>query len=74
MKAMAEETGGIHRIAKSAKALQAVYEEIDQLETSEIESIRYIAYDERFESYALAAVILLLIEISLGCTVFRKIP
>ena len=74
LKKLAEQTNGIFRMAEDAEALRAVYQEINQLEKSKVESIRYIDYKEYFAGFALAAFILLLMEQVLSCTVFRKIP
>jgi Ca-activated chloride channel family protein len=74
LKAIAEKTGGLYRRADSAKALQSIYREIDQLEKSEIESIRFMDYSEHFTPYALMALALLLAAELLGGTLFRKIP
>lgn len=74
LKAVAGATGGIYRRADTAKALKRVYEEIDRLETSEIESIRFMDYEEKFVPYAIAALGLIALEVFLRCAVFRKIP
>ncbi|MBM3880017.1 MAG: VWA domain-containing protein [Verrucomicrobia bacterium] len=72
--AIAEATGGIYRRADSAQALKSVYEEIDQLERSEIEAVRYLDYRERFVGFALFGLLCLLGEVVAAGTVFRKIP
>lgn len=74
LRSMAEITGGVYRRADTAEALQAVYREIDELERSEIESVRYMDYREKFVPFALAAFVLLCLEIFLRCIVFRRIP
>ncbi len=74
LKAMADETGGIYRRADDAESLRNVYAEIDKLEKSEFESVRYVDYKEWFLPFAVAALIALLLEVLLSCTVFRKIP
>lgn len=74
LKTLAETTGGLYRIAGDAQALQAVYEEIDQLEKSEIESTRYVDYRESFPPFALAGLGLLALELVLAGTLFRTIP
>ncbi len=74
LSALAKETGGIYRHAADAKALRAVYEEINQLEKSEIESVRYLDYREYFTPFALAALLCLLVEVVLRNTLFRSIP
>ncbi len=72
--ALAEETGGIFRMAEDGEALRAVYEEINRLEASEVESIRYMDYREFFTGFALAALALLTFEIILSSTVLRTAP
>lgn len=67
-------TGAIFRLADDAKGLRAIYKEIDQLEKSEIESVRYMDYAEYFRYFVLAALGLLVAETVLRSTVFRKIP
>ena len=61
-------------MAENAAALRAIYEEIDELERSEIESVRFLDYKERFQPLAFVALGLLLIEVALGCTAFRRLP
>lgn len=74
LKALADATGGIYRLARDAKSLRAVYEEIDEMERSEIETVRYMDYRESFTPFVIAALLLLFIEITLRCTVFRRLP
>jgi len=74
LKAIAETTGGIARKADDAESLHAVYKEIDRLEKSEVESIRFLDYREMFTPFALIALALLIVETVLSCTVFRRIP
>ena len=71
---LAESTGGLFRLAEDAQALRAVYQEIDRLEKSEVESVRYVDYKEYFVPFALAALVLLALEIVLGCTLLRRLP
>ena len=71
---LAEKTGGIFRMASDADNLREIYREIDQLEKSEIESIRFIDYREFFLPFVQASLVLLLLEYALRSTVFRKIP
>lgn len=74
LKAVAEETGGAFWLAESAEKLHEIYKKIDQLERTEIESVRHIDYAERFAPLALAALFLLVLEQVLVGTVLRKIP
>jgi Ca-activated chloride channel family protein len=71
---LAEETGGLYRRADSADALRAIYEEIGELEKSEVESYRYLDYRENFTPFALAGLGLLLAEILLQSTWLRRHP
>ena len=74
LKTIADKTGGIFRQADDAKSLEAIYKEIGNMEKSEIESIRYIDYKENFLVFALLGLGLIVVEIFLSCTLFRKIP
>lgn len=74
LEAIAETTGGMFRLAEDAEALRAIYREIDQLEKSEVESIRHVDYRENFPPFALAGLLLLILELLLANTLFRKIP
>jgi len=71
---IAKETGGIFRMAEDARSLHSIYKEIDRLERTDIESVRYMDYRELFVPFALAGLILLCIETILRCTVFRRVP
>lgn len=72
--ALAETTGGAFRMAEDGEALRAIYLEIDQLEKSEVESVRYMDYREYFVPFALIALGLLIVETILGHTLFRRAP
>ncbi len=74
LKEISKATGGIYQRADSAESLREVYDEIGRLETSEIESLRYLDYQERFLPFALAALLLLLVEFALGNTWLRRHP
>lgn len=74
LKAIAAETGGRYRRADSARALESIYKEIDKLERTEIETVRYVDYRELFMPFALAALALLALETALRTTLFRRIP
>ena len=74
LKQIAKTTGGSFWMAQDGQALLAVYREIDHLEKSEVESVRYLDYREYFVPLAAAALILLLLEAVLRCTLFRRLP
>lgn len=74
LKQIAEKTGGFFREATDADSLSAIYAEIDQLEKSEVESIKFVDYKESFLPFALLGLMLIGFEILLSNTIFRKIP
>jgi len=72
MKSIANKTGGKYFRATSKTNLEKIYEEINKLETTEIEELKFYDYDEQFRPFAIIAAILLLVEIALRNTVFRS--
>ncbi|MDY7095728.1 MAG: VWA domain-containing protein [Acidobacteriota bacterium] len=74
LQAIAERTGGAYFRAEDEEALQAIYGQIDELETTEITTDTYMEYNERFRWFVLPAVFLLLLEVLLLGTRFRKLP
>jgi Ca-activated chloride channel family protein len=71
---MAALTSGAYYRAENKDALEAIYEEIDQLERTEISTSSYMEYNEEFRWLVLPAVALLLVEVVLLGTRFRKLP
>lgn len=71
---VAQRTGGKYFRAENTEGLRKIYEEIDQLEKTEIEVKKYQRYRELFPTVVLAGLSLLLLEIILGNTVWRKLP
>jgi Ca-activated chloride channel homolog len=71
---IAKETGGRYYRAKDNESLKNIYSEIDKLEKSRIEVTALIRYNEKFFPFAMAAALLLLLELSLRLTVFKKFP
>lgn len=71
---LAESTGGIYRVASDSQSLIEIYQEIDRLEKSEIQSLRYLDYRELFPSFALAGLLLLGLETLLSQTILRRTP
>lgn len=74
LRAIASETGGLYFRARDTESLKGIYSEIDKLERSKIEITDLKRYTERFHPFAIAAAILLLIEMMLRFTVFKKFP
>lgn len=67
-------TGGKYFRAEDETALQQIYDEIDELERTEITMSSYMEYNEQFRWFVIPALALLLIEIVLLGTRFRKLP
>jgi Ca-activated chloride channel homolog len=74
LRSIAEATGGFYGRADDAEALHKIIEKIDQLEKTEVKSVQYTQYAEKFGPWAMAAMVVLLCEMLAGCTIFRKIP
>lgn len=74
LKKIATTTGGDYFRAEDRDALQKVYSQIDELEKTEITMESYMEYNERFGALVLPAIVLLLLEIVLLGTRFRKLP
>ena len=72
MKTIAKNTGGKYFRANSNSKLENIYKEINKLETTEIQELKFYDYDEKYRPFVWIAGILLLIEILLRNTVFRS--
>jgi Ca-activated chloride channel homolog len=71
MKSIAQKTDGKYFRATSNSKLQDIYNEINQLETTEVEEQKFYHYDEKFRPLALLAVGLLFFEFLLRHTLFK---
>ena len=56
---IARTTGGTSFRARDPRALEEVFSEIDRMEKTEFTSTKLVRYRERFEPWALAALLLL---------------
>jgi Ca-activated chloride channel family protein len=74
LKKIAETTGGVYRRATDEASLRDVYSEINAMETSEIETMRYHTYTDIFQSFAAAGLLLFVGHIILTTTWLRRIP
>jgi Ca-activated chloride channel homolog len=72
MKGIAQKTGGKYFRATSNERLEEIYNEINKLETTEIEELKFYDYDEKFRNFVLFAGLLLLIEFILRKTVYKS--
>ena len=71
---IADLTGGKFYRANNTEELKAIYTEIDKLEKSEATINKYTEYKELFPWFVTVGLALLLIEIVLSQTAFRKLP
>jgi Ca-activated chloride channel family protein len=67
-------TGGKYFRAQNTAGLRKIYEEIDQLEKTEVEVKKYQRYRELYPWFILGGLIVLLMEVILGNTVWRRLP
>jgi Ca-activated chloride channel family protein len=74
LQSIADITGGKYFRATSTDKLKKIYEEIDALEKSKIEVKEFSKKQEEFQSFALAALLLLIAGVLLKISVFRNIP
>jgi Ca-activated chloride channel family protein len=74
LKNIADETGGKYFRATDNRSLENIYNEIDHLEKSKVEVTSYHRFTEKFYPFIFVAMGLLLIEILLRYTLFKKFP
>ena len=72
LKSIAKVTGGRYFRATDNEKLEAIYEEINKLEKTEIEEFKYYRYEEKFRSWVLLAGALLMLEWLLRNTLYRS--
>ncbi|MEC3966673.1 VWA domain-containing protein [Flagellimonas halotolerans] len=72
LKEIAEVTGGKYFRATDNESLEAIYEEINKLEKTEIEEFKYYKYEEKFRPLIFLAGILLLLEWGLRNSIFKS--
>ncbi len=67
-------TGGQYYLADNADKFKRIYQEIDKLEKTEAVVNKYTEYKELFPWVVAAGLALLLLELVLGQTAFRRLP
>ena len=72
LQSIAQKTGGKYFRATGNEKLAQIYNEINKLETTEIEELKFYDYDEKYRPFVWIAGILLLAEISFRNTIFRS--
>lgn len=71
---IAELTGGQYFRATDTESLAQIWEQIDELETTEIEVQNYTQYEERFGLVLMFGFLMLGLELGLSSTVLRRLP
>jgi Ca-activated chloride channel family protein len=74
LRRMAERTGGSFFRATDMQGLKRTFAEIDRMEKSEIEVEQYTRYEERFQPFVAAAILLLAIEQLLALWRLERFP
>ncbi|MFI3282253.1 MAG: VWA domain-containing protein [Rikenellaceae bacterium] len=74
LRTIAEETGGEYFRATDNKKLEAIYDQINTLEKSEVEVMERTIYHEEYLMWALAAMVLLLLEFVVNMFILKRLP
>lgn len=72
LKQIAKTTGGLYFRATNNKSLKAIYSEIDQLEKTDVEELKFTRYEEKFRFFALLAFVLYALAYLLKQTLFKS--
>jgi Ca-activated chloride channel family protein len=71
---IADKTGGRYFRADSSDTLRKIYAEIDRLEKTDIDVKKFMQYRELFAWFVIPGVLLLLAEVVLANTIWRRVP
>ncbi len=74
LQSVADMTGGQYFRATNNRALREIYDEIGELERTKIEERSYMDFEERYAAFLFPGLLLLLIEVLLSTTLFRRFP
>ncbi|MGM5469020.1 vWA domain-containing protein [Flavobacteriaceae bacterium LMO-SS05] len=72
LKEIADVTGGKYFRATNNKKLEEIYDEINKLEKTDIEEIKFTTYQEKYRPFVILAGLLLMFELFLRSTIFRS--
>jgi Ca-activated chloride channel family protein len=70
---IADATGGVYFRADNKKKLEKIYKQIESMEKTELEELKYYNFEEKFETFAFIALGLLFIEFILQYTLLKSI-
>jgi Ca-activated chloride channel family protein len=71
---ISQTTGGTFYRAENSEKLRQIYAEINRMEKTEAVVNKFTEYQELFPWFISSGLVLLLLEITLGQTIFRKLP
>jgi Ca-activated chloride channel family protein len=71
---IAQMTGGKYFRAENTAGMRKIYSEIDKLEKTEVEVKKYQRYRELYPWFVLAGLVIVLLEMILSNTVWRRLP
>jgi Ca-activated chloride channel family protein len=74
LRQIAKATGGEYFRATDAEELKKIYDHIDELEKSTIETKTFTNYTDRYLLFAIPALLLLALELGLAESVLREVP
>ncbi len=74
LKKIADSTGGVYFHAGDTEGLEKVYQQIDQLETTEADDPAHEVVEELYPPLLVGLLILLLLALLLNQTIFMKVP
>jgi Ca-activated chloride channel family protein len=74
LKEISQITGGQYFRATDLESLKNIYDQIDQMEKSEVKVIDHSEYTELFYYFLLSGLLLLFLEVALSNTILRRIP
>lgn len=72
MKKIAQKTGGKYFRATNNSGLEKIYSEINKLEKTKVDELKFVNYDEKYRPFVWLAGLLLLLELVLRKTIFRS--
>ena len=71
---IAKSTGGEYFRATDAEERKTIYEQIDRLEKTTIETKTFTSYTDKYALFAIPALLLLALELGLAESVLREVP
>jgi len=72
LKQIAKTTGGLYFRAKNNRALKAIYAEIDKLEKTDVEELKFTRYEEKYRIFAIIAFVMYALAYALKQTIFKS--